>query len=124
MKYSQTVAGSKALLIDLKGSYHAQQNLEFAQALVREIREHRAERWVAVCGQFWPVLEDVRKEAPDIEVRYSVERVFQWEKFMRLVGDDERVRKSLHRAPLLERGACAVPRGPGRRRLLLDGGRP
>jgi glycerophosphoryl diester phosphodiesterase len=89
----QTVAGSKGLLIDLKGSYHAQQNLEFAQALVGKIREHRAEPWVAVCGQFWPVLEDVRREAPDIEVRYSVERVFQWEKFMRMVGEDERVRK-------------------------------
>ena len=33
------------------------------------------------------------REAPDLEVRYSVERVFQWEKFMRLVGDDERVRR-------------------------------
>ena len=87
------VAGSKRLLLDLKGSYHAQQTLEFAQTLVRAIREHAAENWTTVCGQFWPVLGDVRKEAPDIDVRYSIEQVFQWEKFMRLVGEDERVRK-------------------------------
>jgi glycerophosphoryl diester phosphodiesterase len=89
----QTVAGSKRLLIDLKGYYHAQRNLDFARTLVRAIREHAAEGWMTVCGQFWPVIEDVRKEAPDIDVRYSIEHVYQWEKFMRLVGEDERVRK-------------------------------
>ena len=89
----QKVSGSKSLLVDLKGSYHAQQNLEFAQSLVRAIREHAAEGWTVVCGQFWPALEDVRKEAPDIDVCYSIEHVYQWEKFMRLLGEDERVRK-------------------------------
>ena len=89
----QKVSGSKSLLVDLKGSYHAQQNLDFARTLVRAIRDHAAESWTTVCGQFWPVLEDVRKEAPDIDVRYSIEHVYQWEKFMRLVGEDERVRR-------------------------------
>jgi glycerophosphoryl diester phosphodiesterase len=89
----ESVAGSKRLLVDVKGVYHARQNLEFARTLIRKVREHRAEAWVAVCGQFWPVLEDVRREARDLEVRYSVERVYQWEKFMRLVGEDERVRQ-------------------------------
>jgi len=87
----ETVAGQKGLLVDLKGAYRARQNHEFARALVRTIREHGAESWVSVCGQFWPVLDDVRREAADLEVRYSVERVYQWEKFIRLVGDDERV---------------------------------
>jgi glycerophosphoryl diester phosphodiesterase len=89
----QTVAGSKRLLIDVKGSYHAQRNLDFARTLIRALRDQRAESWVTVCGQFWPVLDDVRREAPDLEVRYSVEHVYQWEKFMRLVGEDERLRK-------------------------------
>ena len=89
----QEVAGAKALLIDIKGVYHARENLEFARTVVRKIREHGAEGWAAICGQFWPVLDDVRREASDIEVRYSVERVFQWEKFMRLVGEDDRVRR-------------------------------
>ena len=89
----ETLAGAKGVLIDVKGSYHGQENQEFASALVRTVREHGAESSVAICGQYWPVLEDVRREAPDLEVRYSVERVFQWEKFIRLVGDDERVRR-------------------------------
>jgi glycerophosphoryl diester phosphodiesterase len=89
----QRVAGTKSLLLDIKGSYPAQRNLEFAKTLVRMIREHGAEGWAIVCGQFWPVLEAIRKEASDIDVRYSVEHVYQWEKFMRLVGEDERVRK-------------------------------
>ena len=88
-----TVAGSKGLLVDVKGSYRGRRNLEFAQSLVRKIGEHAGETWVAVCGQQWPVLDDVRAEAPGLEVRYSVERPDQWEKFMRLVGDDERVRR-------------------------------
>jgi glycerophosphoryl diester phosphodiesterase len=87
------VAGKKGLLVDLKGAYRAERNLDFARAVVRTIRKHGAESWVSVCGQFWPVLDDVRREAPDLEVRYSVERVYQWEKFMRLVGADERVRR-------------------------------
>jgi glycerophosphoryl diester phosphodiesterase len=89
----QAVSGSKSLLIDVKGSYHARQNLAFAQTLIQTIRDHDAESWVTICGQFWPVLDDVRREAPDLEVRYSIEHVYQWEKFMRLLGEDERVCK-------------------------------
>jgi glycerophosphoryl diester phosphodiesterase len=86
-----TVAAKKRLLVDLKGAYQARRNLDFARALVGTIREHGAESWVSICGQFWPVLDDVRREAGDLEVRYSIERPYQWEKFMRLVGEDERV---------------------------------
>jgi len=89
----EMLAGAKGLLVDVKGSYPGEENQEFASALVRTVREHSAERSVAICGQYWPVLDDVRREAPDLEVRYSVERTFQWEKFMRLVADDERVRR-------------------------------
>jgi len=89
----ETVAGTKGLLIDLKGVYHGRQNQEFARTLARAIRGHEAEGWVSVCGQFWPVLEDVQKEAPGIQVRYSVEKVYQWEKFMRMVRDDGPARR-------------------------------
>jgi glycerophosphoryl diester phosphodiesterase len=89
----ETLASAKGVLVDVKGSYRGRENREFASALVRTVREHGAERSVAICGQYWPVLDDVRREAPELEVRYSVERTSQWEKFMRLVGDDERVRR-------------------------------
>jgi glycerophosphoryl diester phosphodiesterase len=88
-----TVAGKKGLLVDVKGSYHGRENQEFASALVRSVREHQAETTVAICGQYWPVLDDVRKEGPELEVRYSVERVFQWEKFMHFVRENEPVRR-------------------------------
>jgi glycerophosphoryl diester phosphodiesterase len=89
----ETAAGAKGLLVDVKGSYRGRENQAFASALVRAVREHGAASCVAICGQYWPVLDDVRREASDLEVRYSVERTFQWEKFMRLVGEDERVRR-------------------------------
>jgi Glycerophosphoryl diester phosphodiesterase family len=89
----ETVAGAKGLLVDVKGSYRSRENQEFASALIRMVREYGTQSSVAFCGQFWPVLDDVRREAPDLEVRYSVERSHQWEKFMRLVGEDERVRR-------------------------------
>jgi glycerophosphoryl diester phosphodiesterase len=88
-----TVSGARALLVDIKGVYHGRENADFARALVELIRHRNAEGWVTVCGQFWPVLDDVRKEGPGIDVRYSVEHVYQWEKFMRMVGEDQRVRK-------------------------------
>jgi glycerophosphoryl diester phosphodiesterase len=88
-----TVAGGKGLLLDVKGYYRGHGNLEFAQALVRKIYEYGAAEWVSICGQYWPVLDDLRRENPGVEVRYSVERTYQWEKFMRLVGDDEHVRR-------------------------------
>ncbi len=89
----RTVAGAKGLLLDVKGSYRRQESRAFAGALVRKVRENGGERSVSVCGQFWPVLDDVRREAPELEVRYSVERRQQWEKFMRMAGEDERVRR-------------------------------
>ena len=89
----ETVAGAKGLLVDIKGAYRGQQNLAFARALARKIREHGAEGWAGVCGQYWPVLDDLSREAPEVEVRYSVERPYQWEKFMRMVGEDDRVRR-------------------------------
>jgi glycerophosphoryl diester phosphodiesterase len=89
----ETVAGTKGLLIDLKGAYRGRENREFARTLVRTIRDHEADDWISVCGQFWPALEDVQKEAPELQVRYSVEKVYQWEKFMRMVRDDNLVRR-------------------------------
>ena len=89
----QTVAGAKHLLLDVKGSYRGHENRAFASALVRQVREHGAEGSIAICGQFWPVLDDVRRESQELEVRYSVERPYQWEKFMRMVREDERVRR-------------------------------
>lgn len=89
----QTVSGQKGLLVDVKGSYPGRRNLKFARALVRKIRDNGAEGTVTVCGQSWPVLDSLRGEAPDIEVRYSIETPYQWQKFLRLVEEDRLVRR-------------------------------
>jgi len=86
------VGGQRRLLLDVKGDYRASQNLAFAGALISKIIEHGAADWVAVCGQFWPVLRCVRELAPHVEVRYSIESPMQWQRFVAMLdrGDTAR----------------------------------
>jgi glycerophosphoryl diester phosphodiesterase len=88
----ETVDGQKRLLLDVKGYYHAPQVDAYVETLVRKIREHGAERWVAVCGQTYPVLHRLREIAPEIQVRYSIQQEYQWERFLRLMENDPTVR--------------------------------
>lgn len=78
------VAGKKQLLLDVKGHYKARDLEDYVQTLVRTIREHGAESWTVVCGQTYSVLHRLREVAPDIAVRYSIERPYQWERFEKL----------------------------------------
>ena len=89
----ETVAGRKRLLLDVKGFYHAPKVDEYVETLVEKIRAHGAEGWVAVCGQTYPVLHRLREVAPDIEVRYSIQWEYQWERFLRLMEHDPAVRR-------------------------------
>lgn len=83
-------AGGKRLLVDVKGSYGRDESRAFARVLARLAREFGG---VAVCGQYWPVLDGLRREALELEVRYSVERLGQWEQFVQMAGQDEGVRR-------------------------------
>lgn len=76
-----TVKRQKRLLLDVKGRYEPNELEAYVQTLVRKIREHNAESWAVVCGQTYSVLHRLREVAPDIEVRYSIERPHQWERF-------------------------------------------
>jgi hypothetical protein len=78
------VAGRKRLLLDVKGHYKPRDLEAYAQTLVRSIREHNAETWATVCGQTYSVLHRLREIAPDLDVRYSIEQPYQWERFERL----------------------------------------
>ena len=80
-----TVNGQKRLLLDVKGQYEQNDIEGYVQTLVRKIREHNAESWVVVCGQTYSVLHRLRAVAPEIEVRYSIERPYQWERFEKLM---------------------------------------
>ena len=48
---------------------------------------------MAVCGQTFRVLNALRKVAPDIEVRYSIQKQHQWESFLRKMLGDRSVRR-------------------------------
>jgi glycerophosphoryl diester phosphodiesterase len=86
-----TVAAQKRLLIDVKGDYSPNGIEAFARAIVAAIAKHDALDWASVCGQYWPVLDRVREIAPQIEVRYSIEKLNQWEKFLTLLERDDLV---------------------------------
>lgn len=78
--------GKKRLLLDVKGHYTARQAAAFARTLAARITEHGAETWAAVCGQVYAVLDNLREVAPQIEVRYSVERPTQWKTVKHMIS--------------------------------------
>jgi len=90
----ETVRGSRQLLLDVKGRYRGDQRQAFVRTLVSRIREQKAEGYVTVCGQTYPVLDRLRLEAPDLPVRYSIEKPEQWRRFLRMVESDDTVRSA------------------------------
>lgn len=83
----ELTAGRKRLLLDIKARKHGE-SAAFAAKLTETVRRHKAGEWVAVCGQYWPVIRDLRREAPEIEVRYSIEWPLQWERFCEMAPSD------------------------------------
>lgn len=81
----QITAGRKRLLLDVKGRYSAEDLEGYVERLVHLVRKHKAESWVALCGQTYSVLHRLREVAPDLEVRYSIQQDYQWERFLRLL---------------------------------------
>ncbi len=88
----KTVRGSRQLLLDVKGRYRGDERQAFVRTLVARIREHKAEGYVTVCGQTYPVLDRLRIEAPNLPVRYSIEKPQQWRRFLRMAESDDTVR--------------------------------
>lgn len=82
------VDGKKRLLVDAKGVYHVPRLERFSTSLVETIRGPGAETWVEVCGQTYAPLHRIRELAPEIPVRYSIEKPYQWERFLRLMDAD------------------------------------
>ena len=89
----ETTNGRKRLLLDVKGNYPSRGGDAFASAIAKEVRAHDAAAWVTVCGQTYPPLNSLRRIAPEIEVRYSLEQPFQWESFLGKMQRDETVRQ-------------------------------
>lgn len=88
----ECTAGRRRLLLDIKARKR-DESAAFAAKLAETVRRHRAGEWVAVCGQFWPVIRDVRSLAPEIAVRYSMEWPLQWERFREMAPRDSGARR-------------------------------
>jgi len=87
------VGGSKRLLLDVKGRYKGGRSAGFAEVIARRLHDHRASSWAIVCGQTYPVLNALRHVDDEIEVRYSLEKPYQWESFVRKMNKHQRVRQ-------------------------------
>jgi len=81
-----TVGGGRRLLIDVKESDTSKADA-FARTLALQIDESEASGWVAVCGQFWPVLDRLTEIAPHLEIRYSMQRQSQWDAYQRRLAE-------------------------------------
>ena len=88
----ERTAGRKRLLMDIKARKR-DESAAFASKLAETIGRHKARDWVAVCGQYWPVIRDLRQAAPEIEVRYSMEWPLQWERFLEMAPHDPGARR-------------------------------
>ncbi len=88
----ERTAGRRRLLLDIKARKR-DESAAFAAMLVQAIDRHSAHEWVAVCGQYWPFIRDLRQIAPAIEVRYSMEWPRQWERFVEMAPADRGARR-------------------------------
>jgi len=79
--------GTRRLLLDLKGDHPTAAARAYAQTLARTLTDAKCEESVIVCGQT-DVLDDVREAAPHLDVRHSIERQQQWDRFLRRLEAD------------------------------------
>ncbi len=88
----EETTGQKRLLVDVK-STDPTTATAFAAELVREFQNAEAEEWVAVCGQYWPVLDRLREAGRSIEVRYSMQADEQWQRYVEMARQDDGARR-------------------------------
>ena len=83
--------GKRRLLLDLKDEYSPGRARVYAAALSSVLREAGSVQSSIVCGQT-DVLDSVREVAPELDVRYSIERQQQWNAFLRRLDVDAALR--------------------------------
>lgn len=84
--------GRCGLLLDIKGSYAVEGARAYARTLAHNLAEAQpATGEVIVCGEM-EVLDRVREAAPDLDVRYSIEKQPHWENFLRRLEADSHLR--------------------------------
>lgn len=101
----QQVGDKGELLLDLKGGYSAADGQRFVDRLVVCLRRFAVEARAHLCGS-WPLLDRVRRCAPELRVCYSVGHLGQWEALVRRLEEGERIEAiCIHRHLLNEERA-------------------
>lgn len=72
------------LLLDVKGGDNDDYARRFAKTLAPLIRSSHIANRVVVCGQTWSVLTHLQIEAPELNIRFSIERPDQWSAFVEM----------------------------------------
>jgi glycerophosphoryl diester phosphodiesterase len=81
----------RRLLLDLKDHLSPDRARAYGEALLGALREAGCAESSIVCGQT-DALDGVRQVAPDLDVRYSIERQQQWDAFLRRLDADPALR--------------------------------
>jgi len=98
----EATRGKRRLLLDLKDDHPLERARAYAGALARVLREAGCAESALVCGQT-DALDRVREVAPELDVRYSIERQRQWDAFLRRLDADPAIRGvSIHHEFLTE----------------------
>lgn len=98
----ERVAGKKRLVLDCKGEYQPGHRKAFAQKLEQLLRVYRQQNDAIVCGQNWGLLDEVRRVATHLDVRYTINRPQQWTAYLAKIRSQEIPRSILLNYRLLD----------------------
>jgi len=87
----EATRGKRRLLLDLKDDHSPDRARAYAEALSGALRKAGCGESSIICGQT-DVLDSVRRVAPELDVRHSIERQQQWEAFLRRQDADPALR--------------------------------
>jgi len=97
----EAVGGRLQMLLDLKGPVAGANAKSFADRLAAYLRDVDQEGKVRVCGN-WPLLDAVRRNAPEIKVHYSVGGRQQYEALLLRLQEGDSIRGISIHASLLD----------------------
>lgn len=87
----ERTGGKRRILLDIKDRLDEEDGRAYARKLVRILAEAGCEESAIVCGRA-DTLDSVREVAPQLDVRYTVQRQPQWDAFLRRLEADGSLR--------------------------------
>jgi len=84
----EAVGGRRPLLLDLKGPCTAAASQAFVVPLIACLRRFGLEASTRLCGN-WPLLDEVRRAAPELKLHYSVGGMAQFRALLLRLGEGD-----------------------------------